>query len=89
VIGETARERMVTQAREETTARVYAEAIEGTLGLLRDPTRRALARWAGALVDLGIAEEDLAEGYGLSYARALEGFTVGGSEPPATARYPS
>ena len=39
--------------------------------LLWDPARRALARWGGALVDLGITEEGLAEGYGMSYARAL------------------
>ena len=53
----------------------YAEAIDGTLALLRDPTRRALARWGGALVDLGVTEEHLREGYGLSYARALDEFT--------------
>ena len=43
--------------------------------LLWDPARRALARWGGALVDLGITEEGLAEGYGMSYARALDEFT--------------
>ena len=30
----------------------------------------------GALVDLGVTEEHLAEGYGASYARALEEFRV-------------
>jgi glycosyltransferase involved in cell wall biosynthesis len=73
-IGEAARAHVQEQARAETTARVYAQAIDGTLALLRDPTRRALARWGGALVDLGVTEEDLLEGYGLSYARALEEF---------------
>jgi glycosyltransferase involved in cell wall biosynthesis len=63
-------------ARTERTAHVYAEAIEGTLALLRDPSRRALARWGGALVDLGVTEEDLERGYGLSYGRALEEFTT-------------
>ncbi len=58
----------------EATARGYAAAIEGTLALVRDPARRALARWAGALADLGATEEDLAEGYGTSYARALATF---------------
>jgi glycosyltransferase involved in cell wall biosynthesis len=72
--GEAARERVLAQARDEATAHVYARAIDGTLALLRDPTRRALSRWGGALVDLGISERDLAEGYGLSYARALEEF---------------
>ena len=73
-MGGAAREHMVERARSEATAHAYANAIEGTLGLLADPTRRVLARWGGALVDLGVTEEDLAEGYGAAYARALEGF---------------
>lgn len=71
-MGAAAREHMAELARTDATARVYAEAIEGTLALLRDPARRALARWGGALVDLGVTEEALALGYGVSYARALE-----------------
>jgi glycosyltransferase involved in cell wall biosynthesis len=81
-IGEAAREHVDAQARAETTARVYAEAIDGTLALLRDPTRRALARWAGALVDLGVGEEAMREGYGLSYARAVESFRAGSASRP-------
>ncbi len=73
-MGERAAEHMRAIAREDRTAHVYAEAIEGTLSLLADPSRRALARWAGALVDLGITEDDLARGYGVSYARALDEF---------------
>ena len=46
--------------------------MDGTRGSV-DP--RTLARWGGALVDLGITEEGLAEGYGMSYARALDEFT--------------
>jgi len=79
-IGEAARAHVAELARSEATARTYAEAIDGTLALLQDPTRRALARWGGALVDLGVTEEDLERGYGASYARALDGFT------PPTAR---
>jgi glycosyltransferase involved in cell wall biosynthesis len=75
-IGEAARAHMEELARSEATARAYAEAIDGTLALLQDPTRRALARWGGALVDLGVTEADLERGYGASYARALEEFTV-------------
>jgi glycosyltransferase involved in cell wall biosynthesis len=75
-MGGAAREHMLEQARTEATARAYAEAIDGTLALLRDPTRRVLARWGGALVDLGVTEEALAEGYGLSYARALDDFVI-------------
>jgi glycosyltransferase involved in cell wall biosynthesis len=73
-MGDAARAHMLELARSERTAHVYAQAIDGTLDLLRDPTRRALARWGGALVDLGVTEEALAEGYGVSYARALEEF---------------
>ena len=73
-MGAAAREHMAALGRTDATARIYAEAIEGTLALLRDPTRRALARWGGALVDLGVTEEHLERGYGVSYARALEEF---------------
>jgi glycosyltransferase involved in cell wall biosynthesis len=70
-IGRAARAHVAELARTDATARVYAEAIDGTLALLADPTRRALARWAGALVDLGVTEDALELGYGASYARAL------------------
>jgi glycosyltransferase involved in cell wall biosynthesis len=73
-IGGAARAHMEAQDREERTAHVYADAIEGTLALLADPTRRVLSRWGGALADLGVTEEHLAAGYGSSYARALDGF---------------
>lgn len=75
-MGERARAHMTELARGDRTAHVYAEAIEGTLALLADPTRRALARWAGALADLGVTEEHLARGYGVPYARALDEFTT-------------
>ncbi|MGZ8607109.1 MAG: glycosyltransferase [Actinomycetota bacterium] len=79
-IGAAAREHVDELARTDATARGYAAAVEATLALLRDPTRRALTRWGGALVDLGVTEETLAEGYGLSYARALDDFVT----PPST-----
>jgi glycosyltransferase involved in cell wall biosynthesis len=74
-MGERAAERMRVIAREDRTAHVYAEAVEGTLALLADPSRRALARWAGALTDVGVTEDHLARGYGVSYARALDEFS--------------
>jgi glycosyltransferase involved in cell wall biosynthesis len=58
----------------EATAHGYADAIEATLSLVRDPARRAYARWAGGLADLGIDDGTLARGYGLAYAEAMEGF---------------
>jgi glycosyltransferase involved in cell wall biosynthesis len=75
-MGVAAREHVAALARDEVTARGYAAAMDGTLALLRDPTRRVLARWGGALVDLGVTEETLARGYGLSYARALDDFAT-------------
>jgi hypothetical protein len=53
--------------------------MDSTIALLWDPARRALARWGGALVDLGITEEGLSEGYGMAYARALDEFRPSGS----------
>jgi glycosyltransferase involved in cell wall biosynthesis len=73
-MGAAAREHMLEQAREDRTAHVYADAILGTMALLADPGRRALARWGGALVDLGVTEGDLREGYGAAYAAALQEF---------------
>jgi glycosyltransferase involved in cell wall biosynthesis len=73
-IGEAARAHTAELARSEATARVYAEAIDATLALLQDPARRALSRWGGALVDLGVTDDGLSEGYGMSYARALDEF---------------
>lgn len=75
-VGFLASEHLAGLAREEATAHAYAAAIDGTLALQRDPTRRALARWGGALVDLGVTEETLARGYGVSYARALDDFAT-------------
>jgi glycosyltransferase involved in cell wall biosynthesis len=74
-MGERARAHIARQVADDLTARGYAQAIETTMRLMLDPARRALARWAGSLVDLGVADRHLDEAYGLSYARALEEFT--------------
>jgi hypothetical protein len=73
-LGERAREHMRGLARGDATARGYERAILETLGLLKDPARQALARWAGALLDCGVSEEAMHEGFGLSYMQALSGF---------------
>ncbi len=73
-IGEAAEAHMAELARSDRTAHVYARAIDETLLLLRDPGRRALSRWAGALSDLGLGPQGLEEGFGLSYTRALDEF---------------
>lgn len=75
-VGDAAKEHVAEVSRTEATARTYARAIDHTLTLLRDPTRRVLARWGGALVDLGVTERTLAQGYGASYARALDEFVA-------------
>jgi glycosyltransferase involved in cell wall biosynthesis len=56
----------------EATARGYARAVEETLGLALDPGRLALPRWARALNDLGVGQEHVAEGFGVSYVRGLQ-----------------
>ena len=73
-LGSRAREHMRDLARSEATAHGYERAILETLGLLQDPARQALARWAGALLDCGVSEEAMHEGFGLSYIRALSTF---------------
>jgi glycosyltransferase involved in cell wall biosynthesis len=61
----------------EATARGYERAIVETLALVRDPARKAMAIWGKSLVDAGITEEMVAEGYGMEYARALHSFRAG------------
>ncbi|MGZ4114994.1 MAG: glycosyltransferase family 4 protein [Actinomycetota bacterium] len=56
----------------EATARGYERAIEQTLALALDPTRLALPRWARALNDIGLREEHVREGFGVSYVRGLQ-----------------
>jgi glycosyltransferase involved in cell wall biosynthesis len=80
-IGARSRGHMELQARDDSTARGYADAIERTLALVRDPAHQALARWAGSLVDLSVTSDHIAKGYGLSYARALEELTPGDGGP--------
>ena len=73
-MGAAAREHVRRLRESEATAHGYEDAIESTLDLVRDPARKAYARWAGALADLGVDGSTLARGYGLSYARAMETF---------------
>jgi glycosyltransferase involved in cell wall biosynthesis len=74
-MGEAAREHIAERAASDATARGYAAAIEGTLGLVRDPVRVAASRWGGSLVDLGVDDDMVREGYGVSYMQAFEDFT--------------
>jgi glycosyltransferase involved in cell wall biosynthesis len=74
-IGAAARDHMLRLEATEGTARGYASAILETLAIVEDPVAGAMRRWADALADLGVAEPELARGYGLEYARALESFT--------------
>jgi glycosyltransferase involved in cell wall biosynthesis len=71
-MGEAALKHAARLASTEAAARGYATAIEQTLELVRDPVRKAMARWGGALIDIGVEESMLREGYGRSYVRALE-----------------
>jgi hypothetical protein len=57
----------------ERGAAPLAEAVRSTLALVADPAETAIGRWAGALSNVGVGQEELAaEGYGLRYAEALD-----------------
>jgi glycosyltransferase involved in cell wall biosynthesis len=73
-MGATARAYMEGLRTSEATARGYADAIRATIEIAEDVTAPAMARWARALADIGVTQEHVDAGYGLSYARALEGF---------------
>ncbi|MBA3691410.1 MAG: glycosyltransferase family 4 protein [Actinobacteria bacterium] len=83
-MGAAARDHVQRLRSSEATAHGYEDAIEQTLRLVRDPARTAEARWAGALADIGVDQELLRRGYGVSYARAMEGFRAPppDGEPP-------
>lgn len=74
-MGATARAYMADLAAREATAHGYADAIEATIRVVADPVGPNMRRWADALADLGVTEPELADGYGLEFARALESFT--------------
>jgi glycosyltransferase involved in cell wall biosynthesis len=74
-MGATARAYMADLAEREATAHGYAEAIDATMRVVDDPVGPNMRRWADALADLGVTEPELADGYGLAFARALESFT--------------
>lgn len=59
----------------EATAHGYEAAILATRSLLLDPAHAVMARWARGLAEIGVDDALVAEGFGLSYVRALEGFT--------------
>jgi glycosyltransferase involved in cell wall biosynthesis len=73
-LGEAAASYMRRLADTDATARGYEEAILSTRALLRDPSRSVMARWAKSLAEIGVDEPLLEEGFGASYARALESF---------------
>lgn len=74
-IGERARAHVEDLAQREATARAYADAIESTLRLVKDPTRAALGRWAEALSGMGADGRDVRAGLGSRYVQALDELT--------------
>ena len=76
-VGAAAASHIERQRASEATARGYEHAITETLALVRDPARKAMAAWGKSLVDAGITEEMVTEGYGMAYARALGSFEAG------------
>jgi hypothetical protein len=55
----------------EATARGYEEAIGATLELLRDPEHLVLERWSRSLLELGIDQAMVREGFGVTFARGI------------------
>jgi len=74
-IGTAAREHVQRLAITDATAHGYADAIRATIRLVEDPAGPTMRRWADALADLGVSEDDVTSGVGLRYAQALESFT--------------
>jgi glycosyltransferase involved in cell wall biosynthesis len=58
-------------AETEATARGYEEAIGATLELLRDPEHLVLERWSRSLLELGIDQAMVREGFGVTFARGI------------------
>ncbi|MDQ4108743.1 MAG: hypothetical protein M3138_08080, partial [Actinomycetota bacterium] len=65
---------MATIRDSDATARGYEHAILATRDVVLDPARAILARWAANLAAVGVDESLAEQGYGVSYARALESF---------------
>jgi glycosyltransferase involved in cell wall biosynthesis len=81
-VGGAAKDHVERLRETEATANGYAEAIEATFDLVRDPVHAALGRWARSLAELGIDEPAVRQGHGLAYARALAGFRETTSKRP-------
>jgi hypothetical protein len=81
-MGAAARDHVEAVRSSEATAHGYERAIVETLRLVRDPVRKAEARWSGALADIGVGEPEVRAGYGVGYARALESFRSGAPAGP-------
>jgi glycosyltransferase involved in cell wall biosynthesis len=73
-IGDAARAHMAALLASDATAKGYEHAILATRDVVLDPTRAVLARWARSLATVGVDDTLVDEGYGVSYARALESF---------------
>jgi glycosyltransferase involved in cell wall biosynthesis len=73
-IGDAARAHMTALRGSEATAKGYERAILETRDIVLDPSRAVLARWAQNLAAVGVDDALVNEGFGVSYARALESF---------------
>jgi glycosyltransferase involved in cell wall biosynthesis len=73
-VGAAARSHMARLHDSDATAKGYEEAILATREIIADPTRSILTRWAESLAAVGIDDALVQEGYGVSYARAVESF---------------
>lgn len=73
-IGDAARAHMAALRDSDATAKGYEHAILATRDVVLDPTSAVMSRWAASLAAVGVDEAMADEGYGVSYARALESF---------------
>lgn len=74
-LGERARVYAASALAPSETAAVYERAIDLVVGLETDPARLALARWAGALQEVGMVPRLARRGLGVGFAEALRELT--------------
>jgi glycosyltransferase involved in cell wall biosynthesis len=70
-LGERARAHVLTACAPASTAAAYERAVDETLSLLGDLTRRAVARWASGLAEAGATADTVRRGMGTRFADEL------------------
>jgi glycosyltransferase involved in cell wall biosynthesis len=71
-VGQRGRVYVLEHCSPSATADVYERAIRDTLEILADPARRAVARWAAGLAQMGASAETARRGLGTRFSEELE-----------------